>query len=153
MTGSNVALLNELKIIFLAVKPQQFPDVLSEIAPYINEDHLVVSVAAGISVASIEKYIGEDKRIIRVMPNTPSKVGAGASGFCLSQNATEDDAKSIELLLNSVGLAVQVNEGQLDAVTGVSGSGPAYVFLLIEAMADGGVKMGLPRDTALKLAT
>lgn len=79
-----MALLNELKIVFLAVKPQTFPEVLQEIAPYISEDHLVVSVAAGISIGSIENHIGNDKRIIRVMPNTPSKVGAGAAGFCLS---------------------------------------------------------------------
>ena len=86
------------------------------------------------------------------MPNTPSKVGAGATGYCLGANATAEDSKSVECLLNSVGLSLQVAESQLDAVTGVSGSGPAYVFLMIEAMADGGVKMGLSRDVALKLA-
>lgn len=86
------------------------------------------------------------------MPNTPSKIGAGASGFSLGPRATDNDADTVELLMNSVGLSYQVTEKQLDAVTGVSGSGPAYIFLLIEAMADGGVKMGLPRDVALKLA-
>lgn len=100
----------------------------------------------------METHLGEGRRIVRVMPNTPSKVGAGASGFSLGSNATKEDADTVELLMNSVGLSYQVTEKQLDAVTGVSGSGPAYIFLLIEAMADGGVKMGLPRDIALKLA-
>ena len=86
------------------------------------------------------------------MPNTPSKVGAGASGFSLGSRATKEDADTVELLMDSVGLSYEVTEKQLDAVTGVSGSGPAYVFLMIEAMADGGVKMGLPRNVALKLA-
>lgn len=86
------------------------------------------------------------------MPNTPSKIGAGASGFCLGTNATEEDSKSVKLMMDSVGESFEVTESQLDAVTGVSGSGPAYVFLMIEAMADGGVRMGLPRDVSLKLA-
>lgn len=126
--------------------------VLQEIAPHLSDDHLIVSIAAGYSIGQMEKHLGEERRIVRVMPNTPSKVGAGASGFSLGSQATKEDADTVELLMNSVGLSYQVAEKQLDAVTGVSGSGPAYVFLLIEAMADGGVKMGLPRDTALKLA-
>jgi pyrroline-5-carboxylate reductase len=101
----------------------------------------------------MENLLGSDKRIVRVMPNTPCKIGAGASGFSLGNSATEDDAKTVDLLLNSVGVACQVTENQLDAVTGVSGCGPAYIYLLIEAMADGGVKMGLSREIALKLAT
>ena len=100
----------------------------------------------------MENHLGKDRRVVRVMPNTPCKVGAGASGFCLGTNATQQDADTVELLMNSVGLSYQVTEKQLDAVTGVSGSGPAYIFLMIEAMADGGVRMGLPRDVAIKLA-
>lgn len=152
VTGDNVALLNELKIVLLAVKPQAMDAVLQEIAPHLSGEHLVVSIAAGYSIAQMEKHVGEDKRLVRVMPNTPSKIGAGATGFSLGPKATKEDADTVELLFNSVGLAYQVTEKQLDAVTGVSGSGPAYIFLLIEAMADGGVKMGLPRDVALKLA-
>ena len=86
------------------------------------------------------------------MPNTPAKVGAGASPYCLNNSATEDDAQTVELLLSSIGVAMEVNEDMMDAVTGVSGSGPAYIFLLIEALADGAVKMGIPRDIATKLA-
>jgi len=127
--------------------------VLEEIAPYVNEDHLIVSIAAGYPLKKMEKFLGKDKRIIRVMPNTPSKIGAGAAGFSLGRNATEDDAASVNLLMNSVGVAAEVCESKLDAVTGVSGSGPAYVFMFIEALADGGVQMGLPRDVSLKLAT
>ena len=86
------------------------------------------------------------------MPNTPCKIGSGASGFCLGKNATQRDSDSVKLMFDSVGLSYEVTESQLDAVIGVSGSGPAYVYMFIEALADGGVKMGLPRDVALKLA-
>lgn len=152
VTNNNVRLLDELKIVFLSVKPQVMDTVLQEIAPHLNEDHLIVSIAAGYSIEQMEKHLGTERRVVRVMPNTPSKVGAGASGFCLGTRATQEDADTVELLMNSVGLSYQVTEKQLDAVTGVSGSGPAYIFLMIEAMADGGVKMGLPRDIAIKLA-
>jgi pyrroline-5-carboxylate reductase len=112
----------------------------------------LVSVAAGYSISKIESFVGSDKRVVRVMPNTPSKIGAGASGFSLGTSATEEDSKSVKLLMDSVGLSYEVPESSLDAVTGVSGSGPAYIFMLIEAMADGGVRMGLPRDVSYKLA-
>jgi pyrroline-5-carboxylate reductase len=109
-------------------------------------------VAAGYPIRRIEKYLGADKRIIRVMTNTPSMIGEGAAGFSLGQNATEADANSVEVMLNSVGIAYRVEEKLLDAVVGVAGSSPAYVFMMIEAMADGGVKMGLPREIAQRLA-
>ena len=126
--------------------------VLQEISPHIGQEHLIVSVAAGYPVSRIEEFIGSDKRVVRVMPNTPSKIGAGASGFCLGSTATEEDSRTVKLMMSAVGESFEVTESQLDAVTGVSGSGPAYVFLMIEAMADGGVRMGLPRDISLKLA-
>jgi len=111
-----------------------------------------VSVAAGYSLERIEGFLGKDKRVVRVMPNTPSKIGAGAAGFSLGSSATKEDADSVKLMMDSVGLSYEVPEHLLHAVTGVSGSGPAYIYMLIEAMADGGVKMGLPRDVALNLA-
>ena len=151
-TLSNVSLLNELRIIVLSVKPQVMDTVLEEIKPHIGPEHLIVSVAAGYPVSRIEELIGSDKRVVRVMPNTPSKIGAGASGYCLGSNATDEDSQTVNLMMSSVGETFEVTESQLDAVTGVSGSGPAYVFLMIEAMADGGVRMGLPRDVSLKLA-
>ena len=126
--------------------------VLKEIAPFVTDNHLVINIAAGYPISKMENFLGSDKRLVRVMPNTPSKFGVGASGFCLGKNATQEDSDSVKLMFDSVGLAYEVKETQLDAVTGVSGSGPAYVFLFIEALADGGVKMGLPRDVALKLA-
>lgn len=149
---SNVDLLKELKIIVLSVKPQVMDKVLTQIAPHLTEDHLLVSVAAGYSIEKIESFVGKDKRVVRVMPNTPAKIGAGAAGYSMGTSACEEDSKSVKLLMDSVGLAFEVPETSLDAVTGVSGSGPAYIFMLIEAMGDGGVKNGLPRDVSYKLA-
>jgi pyrroline-5-carboxylate reductase len=126
--------------------------VLHEIAPFIDDSHLLISIAAGYPIEKMENILGTDKRLVRVMPNTPSMIGAGASGFCLGRNATQEDSDSVKLMMDSVGLSYEVTESQLDAVVGVSGSGPAYVFLFIEALADGAVRMGLPRDIALKLA-
>lgn len=151
-TDDNKQLSDELQIIFLAVKPQVMDTVLEEIAPFINDSHLLISIAAGYPIEKMENILGTDKRLVRVMPNTPSKIGAGASGFCLGKNATQEDSDSVKLMMDSVGLSYEVTEMQLDAVVGVSGSGPAYVYLFIEALADGAVKMGLPRDIALQLA-
>lgn len=148
-TDKNKLLADELQIILLAVKPQVMDTVLEEIAPHINDSHLLISIAAGYPISKMENILGTDKRLVRVMPNTPSKIGAGASGFCLGKNATQEDSDSVKLMMDSVGLSYEVTEAQLDAVVGVSGSGPAYVFLFIEALADGAVKMGLPRDVAL----
>ncbi|MEO6788569.1 MAG: pyrroline-5-carboxylate reductase [Chthoniobacteraceae bacterium] len=113
---------------------------------------LLISIVAGLPIASLEKAVGEKLRIIRVMPNTPALVLAGASAFALGTQATEDDATVAQKIFGGVGLALRVKETLLDAVTGLSGSGPAYVYTIIEAMADGGVLMGLPRDLALQLA-
>ena len=127
-------------------------DVLTELAPSLKPEHLLVSIAAGYPIERMENIVGADRRIVRVMPNTPSKVGEGASPYCLNKNATEEDSRTMALLLGSVGVAMEVQENQLDAVTGVSGSGPAYIFLAIESLADGAVKMGIPRDVAKVLA-
>ena len=152
VTLDNVELVKQLQIVMLSVKPQVMDTVLKEIAPFITDEHLVVSVAAGYPIRKMENFLGSDKRLIRVMANTPSMIGAGAAGYSLGQNATQDDADSVEIMLNSVGISCLVDESLLDAVVGVSGSSPAYVFMMIEAMADGGVKMGLPRAVAQKLA-
>lgn len=118
-----------------------------------NRDYLplVISVVAGVGIERIADQLGGDKRlrICRVMPNTPSLVQRGASAFCLSASCTEKDEETVQKILRSVGVCVKCPEYQLSAVTGVSGSGPAYVFMAIEAMADGGVLCGLPRDVAL----
>lgn len=140
------------RIVFLCTKPQAMPEVLACLAPHITPDHLVVSIAAGITLSTLEEALGQGTRVVRVMPNTPALVQSGASAYALGKHATQHDADAVDLLLGSVGFCIQVEEKQLDAVTGLSGSGPAFVYLMIEALADGGVAVGLPRDTALALA-
>ncbi len=145
------ALAERCGIIVLAVKPAQVADALAPLAG-IAAPRLLVSLAAGVPLARLESLLPATFRVIRVMPNTPALVGAGASAYSLGSRAVDADAAVAERLLGSVGLAVRVPEGQLDAVTGLSGSGPAYLCLVIEALADGGVAAGLPRSLALRLA-
>ena len=148
--GSNRDVLAASDTVLLCVKPQGFLEMLSELGE--TENRLLVSIAAGIRLDAIESATEGKHRVIRVMPNTPALVGKGASGFSLGSSATEEDASLVERLLGSVGYAVRVGEEHLDAVTAVSGSGPAYVFLLIEALVEGGVQRGLDPKTALDLA-
>jgi pyrroline-5-carboxylate reductase len=139
-------------VIILAVKPQSMRSLLDELRPLFNPSHLVISIAAGVTLSALSSALGENTRLVRVMPNTPCLVGQGASGFALGSAATPDDASFTQALLSTVGIAVQVPESLLDAVTGLSGSGPAYAFQVIEALSDGGVSAGLPRDVATRLA-
>ncbi|WP_010587618.1 pyrroline-5-carboxylate reductase [Schlesneria paludicola] len=139
-------------VIFLAVKPQQMSAVFHELRHAMTHDPLIVSIAAGVTLKSMSAGLREDVRMIRVMPNTPCLVGAGASAFARGPKATAADGALVQKLLSNVGLAVEVPEKLLDAVTGLSGSGPAYIYQIIEALSDGGVRMGLPRETATKLA-
>jgi pyrroline-5-carboxylate reductase len=150
--ASNADVLRNASVIILAVKPQQAAEVLAEINPLFTPRHLLVSIAAGITLAKMESALPAKARVIRVMPNTPALVGAGASGFASGKNATKSDAALALRLLSAVGVAVEVKEALLDAVTGLSGSGPAYVYQFIEALSDGGVAAGLARDVATKLA-
>ncbi len=145
-------LVSQSQVIVLAVKPQHLPGVLSEIAPRIEDRHLIVSIAAGVPLSAMSLTLGTECRLVRVMPNTPALVKAGASAFSLGGSATRDDAALVEKMLSAVGIAVEVPEGLLDAVTGLSGSGPAYVYQIIEALSDGGVRVGLPRNIATQLA-
>ena len=143
-------------VVILAVKPQVMHDAIKPLAESIRLNvkttPLVVSIAAGIPIARLEKSLPQGTHVIRVMPNTPCLIGRGASGLATGSVATADDAKLISELLATVGLVEVLPEPLLDAVTGLSGSGPAYVFQIIEALSDGGVKMGLPRATATRLA-
>jgi pyrroline-5-carboxylate reductase len=148
---SNVELAERGGILFLAVKPQSMAGVMGELAGKIGKGTLAVSIAAGVTLAKLCAGLKTD-RVIRVMPNTPALVGKGASAFALGPGATADDSRLVGELLSAVGLARQVDEKLLDAVTGLSGSGPAFVYMMIEALSDGGVRMGLPRDLALALA-
>lgn len=150
--GGNAALAAEAETLFLAVKPQQVSTALGELRSKLGPGHLVISIVAGVPLATLAAALGTGARLVRVMSNTPALVGQGASAFCLGPGATEADATLVEKLLGSVGRAFRVDEKLLDAVTGLAGSGPAFVCLLIEALADGGVRMGLPRELAQLLA-
>lgn len=149
---NNVELAAQADVVFLAVKPQQLPAVLAELQGKVDGDTLVVSIAAGIRLAALTEGLGGEARVVRVMPNTPCLVGLGASAFCLGPTATEQDAALVEAALGAVGTVFRLEEKLLDAVTGLSGSGPAFVYLMIEALSDGGVRMGLPRAVATALA-
>lgn len=149
--SSNTELINNCDIVFVAVKPQYLADVAAEVSNEFNDQHLLVSVVAGTTLNQLE-HLFSTARCIRVMPNTPSLIRQGASGIAAGPDATDDDVQTIVQLMNAVGIAFELNESQIDAVTGLSGSGPAFVFTFIEALSDGGVKMGLPRDVATKLA-
>jgi pyrroline-5-carboxylate reductase len=151
-TASNLDVVLGCDVLVLAVKPQNLTAVLTELQPAMTPAHLVISIAAGVPLATIGSFLGPDCRLVRVMPNAPALIGAGASAYCLGPNATSDDEQVVRTFLESVGLAVRVGEPLLDAVTGLSGSGPAFVYVMIEALSDGGVRMGLPRDVATLLA-
>ncbi len=152
VTRDNVAAAKAAEVIVLAVKPQALDKLLTAIAPAIDSSKLIISVAAGVPLAAIERRLGAGARIIRAMPNTPSLVGAGATALAAGDHATPEDLKLATAIFDSVGLTTVVDEYLLDAVTGLSGSGPAYIFLIIDALSDAGVKVGLSRHQALKLA-
>jgi pyrroline-5-carboxylate reductase len=139
-------------VLILATKPDQVATALGEISDAFTKNHLLISIAAGVTLSRLENLLPAAARVIRVMPNTPALVGEAASAFALGKNATAADAELAKKLLSAVGVALQVKENLLDAVTGLSGSGPAYVYQFIEALSDGGVAAGLPRDIATKLA-
>ena len=151
-TQDNLAAVREADVVVLAVKPQALDKVLVQVAPAAAPGKLFISVAAGVPIAALERRLGVGARIIRTMPNTPSLVGAGACALSPGEHASEEDLAVASRVFQSVGTTTVVDENLLDAVTGLSGSGPAYIFLIIEALSDAGVKVGLPRYTALKLA-
>jgi pyrroline-5-carboxylate reductase len=151
-TTDNREVARKSDILVLSVKPQILERVLREVATEVRPGTLVVSVAAGISTATIEALLSEQARVVRSMPNTPALVRAGATAISAGRHATEDDLHLAKALFDAVGLTVALDESQLDAVTGLSGSGPAYIFLILEALADAGVKVGLSRRNAQRLA-
>lgn len=151
-TDSNAEVIAAADVLVLAVKPQALPAVLVEVRPLLRAETLVVSIAAGVTLETLSKALGDGRAIVRVMPNTPCLVGASAAGVSANAAATAEQRDLVLALFAAVGVAVAVPESQLDAVTGLSGSGPAFVYVIIEAMADAGVRAGLPRDAALRLA-
>jgi pyrroline-5-carboxylate reductase len=149
---SNVDVAKSANVLIVAVKPVNVPELLNEIRAALTQDHLIISIAAGVPIAKFEAGLTDKTRIIRVMPNTPALLNASATGYALGKSATAADGELCNKLFSAVGVAFQLKESLLDAVTGLSGSGPAYVYMFIEALSDGGVASGLPRDVATKLA-
>ena len=152
VTSDNAEAVKDATVVVLAIKPQVFAQVLPGLSGALPADALLISIAAGISTRIIERSFPDGSRVVRTMPNTPALVGAGASAIAGGTHATDDDLELAETLFRSVGIAVRVPEKQIDAVTGLSGSGPAYVFAMIEALRDAGAREGLPEETALQLA-
>jgi len=149
--------ISEFEVIILAVKPQTFlsfgkDPVMLKLPDLINSNQTVVSIMAGITISKISSLIGKDIGIVRIMPNTPCLVGEGMSVLAPSENVKTHNLEEVKMIFNSVGLVEVMDEKSLDAVTGLSGSGPAYVFLFIEALTQGGILSGLPKNTAEKLA-
>jgi pyrroline-5-carboxylate reductase len=151
-TADNGEVASNAHILVLAIKPQLFARVLREVSSQVRPDALVISIAAGIDTATIETALPAGVRVVRAMPNTPALVAAGATAISSGSRANDDDLAAAKAIFDAVGITVILEEGQLDAVTGLSGSGPAYIFLILEALADAGVKVGLSRRNAQRLA-
>lgn len=150
--AGNPAVAAGADVLFLAVKPIFLPEVLEEISGSLQENTVIVSIVAGKTIAFMEEYLGNTKKIVRCMPNTPALVGEGCTGVCANANVNSAEIVQVLSLLNSFGIAQEVPERLMDAVVGVSGSAPAYVFMFIEAMADAAVLAGMPRLQAYAFA-
>ena len=152
VTTDNLAAAQAADILLLGVKPQQLHDVVSNIAPALNPGKLLISFAASVKTSAIEEAAGCDLAVIRAMPNTPAMLGAGMTAICRGKFVTDQQLALAEQIFATVGRTVIVDEKHMDAVTGLSGSGPAFLYIIIEALAEAGVNVGLPRDTATLLA-
>jgi pyrroline-5-carboxylate reductase len=151
--SSNVELVRRADVVILAVKPQIMATVLGEVRPALTRRTLTISIAAGVSTGRLREHLDGEARLIRVMPNTPALVLAGVTAIAKARGLEPGDLETAEEIFSAVGKVVVLEEDLMDAVTGLSGSGPAYVAVVIESLADGGVKMGLDRITAMTLAT
>jgi len=140
------------QIVVLSVKPQIMSRVLDQVGPSISGDALVISIAAGVPVSAIQARLAAGTRVVRAMPNTPALVDAAATAIARGEHARDSDLDDAKRIFDAIGITVTLEESQLDAVTGLSGSGPAYVFLILEALSDAGVKVGLSRRTSQLLA-
>lgn len=140
-------------IVILAVKPQSFEEVLAGVRPFVTKRHLIISIAAGITCRYIEKRLGHGIRVVRTMPNLPAQVGEGMTAVCAGKRATRADLQKARQIFNGIGQAVVVEEKWMDAVTAVSGSGPAYVFLFVECLQKAAVSLGLKKDLSEQLVT
>jgi pyrroline-5-carboxylate reductase len=149
--ANNLDLVRRCDLVVLAVKPQVMNRVLAEIAPAVRNDQCFLSIAAGVTLSRLEGALGPRARVIRVMPNTPALIGAGAAGIARGRIATDDDVALARAIFEAVGIAVVLDERRLDAVTAVSGSGPAYLFFFVEALLDAAGRVGLESDVAQAL--
>jgi pyrroline-5-carboxylate reductase len=152
-TKDSREVIQKSDIIIVAVKPNMYDSVLNSLKDLIDNTKIIVTIAAGKTIASVENVIGNDKKIVRTMPNTPALVNEGMSAICKNKNITDEELNTIKTIFDSFGKSEIVQEYLIDAVIGVSGSAPAYVFMFIEAMADGAVAAGMPRSQAYKFAS
>ena len=152
VTTDSIELVKKSDIIFLAIKPNIYSIVLKQIKEYVSEDKIIISIAPGQTLENLEERLSKGIKIVRAMPNTPALVGQGMSAICKNQNVTTEELNLVKQLFESFGKAEEIPEYQFDSVIGVSGSSPAYVFMFIEALADGAVIGGMPRDKAYKFA-
>jgi pyrroline-5-carboxylate reductase len=152
VTTKNLEAVQQADLILLGVKPFQVPDLIAEIRPALTPSKTLISFAASVKTRSIEEAAGMEIAVIRAMPNTPSALGAGAAGLCRGRFVSPQQMELAQRIFETVGRTVIVDEKHMDAVTGLSASGPAYIYIIIEALAEAGVKVGLPRDVATQLA-
>lgn len=152
LTTDNLAAAAAADVVLLAIKPYQIVDVLQQIAPALKPGKLVISVAASITTATMEAAAGPEIAVIRAMPNTPAKLGAGMTAICRGRHVTDAQLVLAERIFATVGRTVTLDEKLIDAATGLSGSGPAYLYIIMDALAEAGVSVGLPRDVATLLA-
>ena len=152
ISTENLAAIQGADVILLCVKPQMVGDVLDQLGPELEANQILVSIVAGVTTAQIEAHIGSKNPVVRAMPNTPSLIGAGMTAVCGGQNATQDHIESSRKIFAALGRPMVLEEKHFDAVTGLAASGPAFVYIIIEALAEGGVKVGLPRNVATELA-
>jgi pyrroline-5-carboxylate reductase len=152
VTSDNRAAVKGADIVLLGVKPQVVAEVLKEIAPEIGAKAVVISVAASVPTSYLEQHLGDRAVVIRAMPNTPAAVGCGMTGICRGAHAGEEHLETARAMFDAVGRTVVVDEKNMDAVTGLSASGPAFAYIILESLAEAGVKVGLPRDVATLLA-
>ncbi|MGB7549152.1 MAG: pyrroline-5-carboxylate reductase [Terracidiphilus sp.] len=152
VSTDNLAAASQSDLILLGVKPFQVPDLIAEIRPALTKAKTLVSFAASVKTRAIEEAAGLEIAVIRAMPNTPSALGAGAAGLCRGRFVSPQQMELAQRIFETVGRTVVVDEKHMDAVTGLSASGPAYIYIIIEALAEAGVKVGLPREIATQLA-
>ncbi|RSK26777.1 pyrroline-5-carboxylate reductase [Bacillus sp. HMF5848] len=152
VTLNNCEVIDRCSIVFLAVKPYQYADVIHEIMRHTRHDTVLVTIAAGVTIKDVEEFFNKPIKVIRSMPNTPSLVGEGMTALCINKEVSDEEVESVLALFNSFGHVELVEESLMDAIPAISGSSPAYVYIMIEALADGGVRQGIPRDQAYRLA-